>query len=193
MKEVSHCYENVSLVRVRGCILAAYFVFFVLFFFLSLKLESLLRYLEAVPCDRAATFLHVCAPLRLFAYSRLSACMRVMKELSSPGCRGATGMTQCRGGGCFFCFVFFPPLILFQLSCAGSEVVIASLVHLSVLFPLPQTLPLSSLSPPPLHISTAANQSPSTLHLSLSLHFTFPSLHPLRPVEPLPVRPSGYE
>lgn len=47
---------------------------------------------------------------------------------------------------------------------------------------------------PPFSISRqAANQSPSTLHLSLSLHFTFPSLRPLRPVEPLPVRPSGYE
>lgn len=113
MKEVSHCYENVSLVRVRGCILAAYFFFFPS---LSLKLNSLLRYLEAVPCDRAATFLHVCAPLRLFVYSRLSACMRVMKELSSPGCRGATGMTHCR---VFFCFFFPPSLILFQLSSAG--------------------------------------------------------------------------
>lgn len=140
MKEVSHRYENVSLLRVRGCILAAYFSFF-FSLCLSLKFNWFLRYLEAVPCDRTATFLHMCAPLRLSVYSRLSACMRVMKGLSSPGCRGATGMTHCQ-------FFFFPPLILISVELCRFRVR-HRLSHpsLPVLFPLPQTLPLSSLSP----------------------------------------------
>lgn len=142
MKEVSHCYENVSLVRVRGCILAAYFFFF-----------SLLQTRVAPEVFRSGSVRsRGYIPTRV--RSPPSVCVQPFERMHA--CNEGTLLSRLPrrnrhdslSGVFLFCFfVFFPPLILFQLSSAGSEFVIASLVPLSVLFPLPQTLPLSSLSP----------------------------------------------
>lgn len=77
----------------------------------------------------------------------------------------------------FFLFVlfFFPPLISISVELCRFRV--------RHRFPRPPFCAFSTPSnsssiffmAPPLHSSTAANQSPSNPHLSLSLHFTFPS------------------